>query len=82
MFRGRVQGGVVLLDDAASLPDGAEVRVELVEQSRGRSAIQLVEGWLEDQSGYDEEVWPELKSDLDAHRLSARKFYHGEAGSA
>jgi hypothetical protein len=30
----------------------------------------------------DEEAWPELKSDLDKHRLSARKLFNGETGSA
>jgi hypothetical protein len=29
-IRGRVQGGVVVLDEPDALPDGAEVRIELV----------------------------------------------------
>ena len=31
-YRGRVQGGVVLLDEPVQLPEGAEVRVELVQR--------------------------------------------------
>jgi hypothetical protein len=30
-YRGRVQGGVVVLEDQASLPEGAEVNVELAQ---------------------------------------------------
>jgi hypothetical protein len=73
MIRGRVQNGVVLVDDPSSLPEGALVRVELIEAGRVQSAIALLESWLEDESGYDEKTWPDLKSDLDKHRLSARK---------
>lgn len=81
MIRGRVQNGVVLLDESSSLPEGAEVRVELVEPMQNRSAIELLDQWLDDRSGYDEEAWPELKSDLDKHRLSARKLFNGETSS-
>lgn len=81
MIRGRVQNGVVLLDNAASLPEGAQVRVELLEPADNRSAIALLDRWLQDDSGYDEETWPTLKAELDEHRLSARKLFHGETGS-
>ena len=32
VYRGRVKDGVVVLDDPKSLPEGTEVRVELVEE--------------------------------------------------
>jgi hypothetical protein len=32
-YRGRIKGGVVVLDDPADLPEGAEVRVDLVTPS-------------------------------------------------
>jgi hypothetical protein len=32
-YRGRVTGGVIVLEEGAALPDGAEVRVDLVESS-------------------------------------------------
>ena len=41
------------------------------------SVIQLLEEWLADESGYDEEAWPELKDALDRDRLSARKLFRG-----
>jgi len=34
-YRGHVKNGVVLLDDAVKLPEGAAVRVELAEEERG-----------------------------------------------
>ena len=64
MIPGRVQNGVVLVDDPASLPEGALVRVELISPARNQSAIALLDRWLEDESGYDEEAWPDLKSAL------------------
>jgi hypothetical protein len=82
MIRGRIQNGVVLLDESSNLPEGAEVRVELVESAQGRSAIELLDQWLDDRSGHDEAAWPELKTDLDRHRLSSRKLFNGEAGAA
>lgn len=81
MIRGRIQNGVVQLEESSCLPEGAEVSVELIEPTQVRSAIALLDEWLDDQSGYDEEAWPELKSDLDKHRLSARKLFNGEADS-
>jgi hypothetical protein len=38
-------------------------------------AIQLLEEWLTDESGYDEETWPELKAALERDRLSDRKLF-------
>ena len=75
MTRGRIKNGVVLLEDSSKLPEGAEVQVELIASSKRRSAIALLDQWLEDQSGYDEEVWPELKAELDEHRLSSRRLF-------
>jgi hypothetical protein len=77
MIRGRVQNGVVLLDESSSLPEGAEVRVEMIEPTQGRSAIELLDRWLDDRSGYDEEAWPALKTGLDEHRPSARRLFNG-----
>ena len=39
--------------------------------------IQLIEEWLADESGYDEEAWPELKTALDRDRHSSRKLFDG-----
>ena len=40
-------------------------------------AIALLDTWLSDDSGYDEETWPELKAGLERDRLSARKLFDG-----
>ncbi len=42
-------------------------------------AISLIDGWLTDTSGYDEETWPALKAALDRDRLSARRFFDDES---
>jgi hypothetical protein len=41
------------------------------------AAIALLDTWLSDDSGYDEETWPELKAGLERDRLSARKLFDG-----
>lgn len=40
---------------------------------RNARALQLVRGWLADESGYDEEVFPVLNAELEADRLSYRR---------
>jgi hypothetical protein len=42
-------------------------------------AIALIEEWLQDESGYDEEAWPALKKALDEERdlVGARRLFDG-----
>lgn len=54
-----------------------DVRAKREEQPRARKAIRLLEEWLADESGYDEETWPTLKKALDEDRLSSRRLFHG-----
>jgi hypothetical protein len=35
----------------------------------------LLDAWTADESGYEDEAWPELKSALDQDRLSYRKLF-------
>ena len=77
IYRGRVKNGVVLLEESGSLPEGAEVRVELVQQGPHQKAIDLIDQWLADESGYDEQSWPALKSELRRDRLSSRRLFDG-----
>lgn len=39
--------------------------------------IELLDEWMLDDSGYDEETWPELKESLDKERnlISARRLF-------
>jgi hypothetical protein len=38
--------------------------------------ISLIESWLADDSGYDEEVWPQLKAGIEESRTSTRKRFN------
>jgi hypothetical protein len=38
-------------------------------------ALALIDKWLADESGYDEEVWPVIKRDIEENRLSDRKRF-------
>jgi hypothetical protein len=42
---------------------------------RNARALELVREWLADESGYDEEVFPVLKAELEADRLSFRRRF-------
>ena len=46
------------------------------ERAKSEAAIRLLEEWMADESGYDEEVWPRLKEAMEANRLSYRKRFN------
>lgn len=48
---------------------------ESARSERGHGAVRLLESWLEDESGYDEEAWPDLKKRLDEDRPSSRRLF-------
>jgi hypothetical protein len=48
---------------------------EEVLRAKNEEAIQVLHQWLEDDSGYDERVWPRLKAALEEDRLSDRKRF-------
>ena len=39
-------------------------------------ALALIDSWLEDESGYDERVWPEVKEGIEQSRLSDRRRFN------
>lgn len=42
---------------------------------RYRRLLELIKSWLADESGYDEEVWPQVKAGIEASRMSSRKRF-------
>ena len=44
-------------------------------ERQGGGLDRLLDEWLADESGYDEEAWPELKEALDRDRLSYRRLF-------
>ena len=49
--------------------------LESPSDERGGGLDRLLDEWLADESGYDEEAWPEIKEALDRDRLSYRKLF-------
>lgn len=49
-----------------------------VEEKWIKQVIALVDQWLDDDSGYDEATWPELKESLDRDRPSNRRLFDAE----
>jgi len=43
--------------------------------AKNRRLKKLIQSWLDDESGYDEETWPWLKTALEEDRLSARRLF-------
>lgn len=43
--------------------------------AKNRRLKKLIESWLKDESGYDEETWPWLKKALEEDRLSSRRLF-------
>lgn len=59
-------------------PSSGEVCPPPQEQPLSEKAVRLkalFDSWLSDDSGYDEEAWPELKAALDRDRLSYRRLF-------
>jgi hypothetical protein len=44
-------------------------------QARVEELIRLLDEWMDDDSSYDEETWPELKAGLERNRLSSRRLF-------
>jgi hypothetical protein len=46
-----------------------------VQRQKKEAARRLLQEWLTDDSGYDEEVWPKVKQIIEDNRLSPRKRF-------
>ena len=63
-------------EDARTLVKATEKDQES-QRDRNRAALRLLREWLSDESGYDEENWPQLKEALEANRSSkSRRLFH------
>lgn len=64
--------GKPAIDDTIHSDESKEALIE-----RNQAAIKLIEGWLNDDSGYDEETFPKLKEALEENRkaVSARFLF-------
>jgi hypothetical protein len=51
---------------------GARLEAQCV---RDEGAIRLLESWLDEASGYDEQMWSVLKEAIEEDRLSLRKRF-------
>ncbi len=55
------------------------VETEPVQEERrlkNLACIELINEWLADESGYDEEAWPKLKQMLEDNRSSNRSLFN------
>lgn len=52
-----------------------EVLEDEARKAKASALIELLDKWIADTSGYDEETWPALKEGIEASRLSDRKRF-------
>jgi outer membrane biogenesis lipoprotein LolB len=56
-----------------------EVKLDDDNRARNARALQLVREWLAEDSDYDAQVFPVLKAELEADRLSFRRCFKERA---
>ncbi len=49
---------------------------EVTRQEKNEAAIKLLQEWTNDESGYDEKIWPVAKKAIEENRLSIRKKFN------
>ncbi len=49
---------------------------EVTQQGKNEAAIKLLQEWANDESGYDEKIWPIAKKAIEENRLSIRKKFN------
>ena len=64
-------------DTTAASPNHLTSQIDDDEALRAKNeaAIQLLHEWLQDDSGYDEQAWPQLKEAIEEDRLSYRRRF-------
>jgi hypothetical protein len=45
-------------------------------RERAERLIRLLDEWMADESGHDEEMWPKLKAVLEQDRISSRPLFN------
>lgn len=48
----------------------------LASRGSAEAVLKLVEQWLAEDDGYDQEVWPIIRQDIEENRLSDRSRFH------
>lgn len=56
-------------------PDEKNPAAALLVERREQAALRLLRVWMDDESGYDEAVWPTLQKTLEENRLATRKRF-------
>jgi hypothetical protein len=54
---------------------GPSAPAQIREPADPKAIFQLLDEWLADESGYDEEVWPQLKAALERNRQGSRSLF-------
>lgn len=76
MFKQASNSLVIPVPLSSGLRRREEISSLTQQTAKNQAAIQLIDQWLADESGYDEEAWPILKQTIEENRLSARKRFH------
>lgn len=64
-----------LVANLAVKPEAQEAQAIMAQRQKNQAAIRLLQEWLADESGYDEQNWPRIKQAIEENRLSDRKRF-------
>ena len=62
------------IEVAAESSDAASA----IQRKKNEAAIRLLEEWMADESGYDEETWPIVQKAMEENRSSYTKRFRGQ----
>ena len=62
-----------MIEKAADIsPNAAALLADRADEGIRRQRVkELLDAWMQDESGYDEAVWPEVKRALDENRVTS-----------
>ena len=55
------------------------IELQETHKTQNEKALELLDTWIADNSGYDEKVWPKLKETIETNRFSERKRFNDDS---
>lgn len=67
---------IQMIDSGTSAETAEAIsQADYIACAKNAAAIQLIRGWLADESGYDERVWSRVKKAIEESRPSTRRRF-------
>ncbi len=66
----------MITEQAIATAKPMAVKSPTAPRGSAEAVLKLVEQWLAEDDGYDQEVWPIIRQDIEENRLSDRSRFH------